>query len=243
MSKSNIHNRQFSNIHWLAFENRDSLVDALTDHITKSLNTAISKKGTANFIVSGGNSPKSLFTALSQQKLSWEKVTVFLSDERWVNTTSPDSNENLIRNTLLIDNAANAIFIGLKTSDKTAAAGVNNCNQALTALDSAFDISVLGMGTDGHTASLFPNTAELALTVSASNPLHCNAITPIDAPYERMTLTLPTLLNGNEIILLIMGDEKKTTFEKALNGGDQSEMPVRYILQQPMTKVSVYWAP
>jgi 6-phosphogluconolactonase len=105
-----------------------------------------------------------------------------------------------------------------------------------------FTTVLLGLGHDGHTASLFPCAAQLATATDRRSKKRCMAITPQTAPHERMTLTLPTLLRAEEIILHITGSEKKAVLDKALAAGPPEAMPIRFILNQEGVPVTAYWA-
>ena len=111
-------------------------------------------------MVSGGRTPMGFFHLLSQQVLDWSKVTVLLADERWVDAGHADSNEKLVRENLLINEPAKATYLALKNDAEQALDGEAECEAALAGLDT-FTVLILGMGDDGHTASLFPGSEAL----------------------------------------------------------------------------------
>ena len=228
---------------FLKFESQTALADALAARIAKMLRGAISKRGYASLVVSGGTTPVPMFAALSQVDLEWDNVLISLVDERWVNITEKDSNENLVRTHLLRNKAAAAGFIGMKTGAATASAGEKECAARLNRIPMPFDIIVLGMGKDGHTASLFPRAARLSAAVDMASNHICMAIAPARAAHERMTLTLPAILNSREIIVHISGQVKMKVYEKAITEGLSEEMPIRYVLRQTKVPVTVFWAP
>lgn len=229
------------------FDDRSVMTAALADTITERLNAAIAARGAASLIVSGGTGPRPLFEALAQRELPWRKVTVSLADERWVDPASPDSNERLVRTTLLTGHARDARFVPLKTPHARPEEGERECQAALATIPSPFDIVVLGMGEDGHTASLFPGAHKLAAALDLSSDRQCQAITPAvlpsNAPYPRMTMTLPRLLTSRWIALLLAGQTKLDVYRQALAGEDVTVMPVRAVLHQTQTPVATYWAP
>lgn len=227
---------------FLKFDSQAALITGITGSIAQLLATAINKRGGASLAVSGGSTPVLMFEALSRVDLAWDKVVVSLVDERWVDVADKDSNENLVRRHLLKNKAA-AAFIGMKTAAATASEAEKECNNRLKLLPMPYDVMVLGMGDDGHTASLFPGAEKLPLAVDMASGHACMAIVPKAAPHERMTLTLPAILNAREIIILISGTEKREVYEKALGDGPPEEMPIRYILRQDKVPVTVYWAP
>ena len=134
-------------------------------------------------------------------------------------------------------------FIGLKNNASAASQGEAISHANLDTIPRPFDLVILGMGDDGHTASLFPGAKRLAEAVDMQTEKTCIGIKPANAPFERMSLTLPALLNTTRIILHITGAEKRSTLDKALTAGNPAEMPIRYILKQKLTPVHIYWAP
>ena len=224
------------------FRDSEKLVAELANRIGQSLLKSIVAHGRASLAVSGGSTPKPLFKQLSTVDIPWQDVVITLVDERWVDPSDPASNEQLVRQYLLQDRAAAATFIGLKNSFPTAAQGEAQCEQELRKIPRPFTVLILGMGNDGHTASLFPGSTQLAAATDMNSGKTCMAVTPADAPHERMTLTLPAILNAEEIILHLTGSEKKEVLAKAQEAGPAEEMPVRFVLRQEGTPVVVYWA-
>ena len=230
---------------FLEFRSSTLLVEALATRIGDLLQAGIGRSGDgqASLLVSGGSTPIPLFTRLAGMDLPWQKVTISLVDERWVEPTSPDSNENLVRTHLLQKQAVSARFIPMKTGAATAAQGEENCAAALRTIPSPFDCLILGMGNDGHTASLFPGADNLAAAVDPHSEKICMAIQPTTAPHQRMTLTLPAILRSRQLFLHLQGEEKKKVLARAMETGDPREMPIRYLLQQESTPLAIYWSP
>ncbi|HDO30975.1 MAG TPA: 6-phosphogluconolactonase, partial [Desulfobacteraceae bacterium] len=183
-----------------SFADADELAEHLAARVADLLRQAIKARGRATLVVSGGSTPKPLFRALAHQALDWGRVTVTLADERWVDTTAPDSNEGLLRRYLLRDQAGAAKVVGLKNKAATAKEGEKECAQRLAGLPRPFDVVILGMGGDGHTASFFPGARRLPEALDMKSGRDCLAISPPEAPHERMTLTLPVLLDSRQII-------------------------------------------
>lgn len=225
------------------FDSANELADNLANEIAQSLAKAITERGQASMVVSGGATPRLLFNRLSLKKLDWQKVTIILADERWVSPTDSASNELLVRSQLLQNNAACASFIGLKNNAPTAVDGEQACHYTVGMIPRPLDIVILGMGDDGHTASFFPGADKLNEALDMQSGRHCIAITPPSAPHKRLTLTLPTLLDSREIILHITGDNKKKVLDKVLAEGSPNDMPVRWVLRQQQTPVRIFWAP
>lgn len=224
------------------FDSRDALTDALAGEILSRLKADIETKGEAGLAVSGGRTPVALFQALSQADLDWSKVIVTLVDERWVSPDHDDSNEKLVRTHLLQNKAAVARFIPHKTAAESPFEAESELNKALAALPDRLTVSILGMGEDGHAASFFPGADTLAKALDAGLHSDCCAVVPKTAPHPRMTLTLQRILRSDWIVLHLTGAGKKPVLEAALGDGPVTELPVRSVLKQNQTPVSVYWA-
>ena len=225
-----------------SFPDRDTLITDLSITITSLLGAGIEQNGRASLAVSGGSTPVQLFRNLSIVDIPWQHIDITLVDERWVAPDDPDSNENLVRTHLLQNRAAVATFTGMWNSAETASEGETQCTMQLQSTHHPIDVLILGLGGDGHTASLFPGTVKLPQATDMNSGKICTAITPMTAPHERMTLTLPAILEAKHIFLHITGENKKDVLEQALLDGPAKEMPIRYILQQQKTDFSVYWA-
>lgn len=225
------------------FSDRTSLVEELARQIEELLNRGIATTGRASIALSGGSTPVELFENLSLLDLSWKDVDITLVDERWVKATDKNSNERLVRNHLLQHRAAAANFIAMKNSAVTAGAGEKGCEKQLQNISRPFDVLVLGLGGDGHTASLFPGAKKLAAATAMDSGRTCMALTPLTAPHERMSLTLPVILDSRQLFLHITGPEKKDVLKRALGDGPLEDMPIRFVLRQQLTPLSVYWAP
>jgi 6-phosphogluconolactonase len=221
--------------------NATDLTTDLADFIESELIEGVAKRGLASLVVSGGSTPKPLFEALAQRPLPWSKITVTLADERWVDLSSEDSNEGMLRETLLCGAASQAMFVPLKNTAESASEGKEMCHETLADMSDPFDLVILGMGEDGHTASLFPGVSGPALD---SNSVElCAAIVPPKAPHERMTLTARALLDSRKIVLHIVGEKKQQVYKDALKPGSADEYPIRVVLHQDQVPVDVYWSP
>ena len=223
------------------FENTSAQDAELVSKVVDLLSMAIEQHGSASLVVSGGRTPKGFFHLLSQEFLDWSKVTVTLADERWVDADHKDSNEKLVQENLLINEACIARFVALKNSATSAQAGETSIDQDLSAIG-RFTLVILGMGDDGHTASLFPGSEALNIGLDMESGRQCVAVQPLDAPHERMSMTLPRLLDSEQIIVHISGENKGKVLAMADGGDDRFELPIRAVLQQTITPVSVYWA-
>ncbi len=223
------------------------MAEAVAGIIAEAVRQGHRRRGAAGLVLSGGGTPVPVYERLAGMDLPWEAVSVTLADERWVDADHRASNEALVRRTLLRGPAAAARLIGLRTDAKTAAEGEDAVNRCLADFPWPADIVVLGMGADGHTASLFPRAAALARALAPAAGERAVALVPDPlppgAPFARMTLTLPALLDAERILLLLAGGEKRATYEAALAGDDIRSMPVRAVLRQTAVPVTVHWAP
>jgi 6-phosphogluconolactonase len=230
---------------FLQFPSSPLLIQALAARIGDLLLAAMERNadGQASLLVSGGSTPIPLFTRLAGMELPWHRVTISLVDERWVEPGSPDSNEHLVRAHLLQHQAARARFIPMKTDDATAAGAEERCAAALRTIPRPHDCLILGMGNDGHTASLFPGADNLAAATDLYSEKICMAMAPVAAAHQRMTLTLAAILGSRQLFLHLQGDEKKGVLARAMEAGDPREMPIRFILRQETTPLAIYWSP
>ncbi|OCG39575.1 6-phosphogluconolactonase [Gilliamella sp. Fer1-1] len=224
------------------YENNQLLIEDLTSHIVNKLKQAIEQKGHASIAVSGGKTPIPLFALLSQQDMEWSRVFITLVDDRWVDNTDDASNEKLVIAHLLQNNAKVANFVGLKNNCDNPFNGAEITEKMLDKIPMPFDVIILGMGEDGHTASLFPGAANLATGLDMKSGRKVVGMTPLTAPLDRITLTLPTILNSKNIYLHLVGESKMHVLEQAEKGNDVNQMPIRAILQQDKVNVTAFWA-
>jgi 6-phosphogluconolactonase len=224
------------------FRNAQDMLTVLADEIAGRLQASAARG--ASMVISGGTTPGDLYDVLADRPLDWKDVSITLSDERWIETSSDRSNEKLARSRLLVERAAKAELVPLRTAHAHARDAEAEANAAIAAMPRPFDVVLLGMGTDGHTASLIPGSSGLARALDASDPALVRAVNPpdISAMGERMTLTLRALLDARAIFLLIRGEAKLDAYKHALAGRDIMEAPVRAVLHQSKVPVSVFWS-
>ena len=215
----------------------------LAARIAASLAAAIGARGVASLVVSGGRSPVRLFEILREQPLDWSHVCVALADERWVSPEDAGSNERLVREVLLKDHAAPARFLGLKNGAPTPDLGAVSAWETFARVPRPFDAVVLGMGDDGHTASLFPGSPNLPRALNPAAAAGCVGMWAPVAPHPRLSLNLTALLDSRRIAVLITGESKWRTYAAACAAGPVEDMPIRAVLRQSRTPVDVVWAP
>jgi 6-phosphogluconolactonase len=226
------------------FSDRQELAPSLARSIAADLDAAVGRRGLASLVVSGGSTPRPLFAELCRHRLPWDRVAVTLADERWVDADDEASNEALVRRHLLVGEAAAARWTGLKTGGATPEEGRDEAEERLRQMPRPFDVVVLGMGTDGHTASLFPAAPELAAGLDLESGRLCLAVHPPAAPHPRISLTLRALLDSRRIVLHLTGEDKLDVYRRALADGPVEEMPVRAVLRATLPlRVEMYWAP
>ena len=223
------------------FDTPTALDATLADQVATRLEAAIASRGSASLVVSGGRTPLGFFHQLSQRSLDWSNVLVTLADERWVDNSHSDSNEKLVRENLLINKASEAEFLPLRNSAISARLGQVHTETRLATLNE-FTVVILGMGNDGHTASLFPGSETLSEGLDMASGRSCLAVTPLEAPHERISLTLPRLLHTELLVIHICGADKQKVLEDALGGSDITELPIRAVIQQKQCPVAVYFA-
>ncbi len=225
------------------FPDADALARELAGEIAADLARAIASRGRASLIVSGGRTPARLFESLRSQELDWSRVRIGLADERWVAPEDAASNERLVRETLLAGRPAAAGFTGMKNGAPTPDRGAVAAWESFARVPRPFDVLLLGMGDDGHTASLFPGSPNLAAALDPATAAGCVAMWAPVAPQPRMSLNLAALLDSRRILILIAGEAKWRTYRTAAGPGAVEEMPVRALLRQRRTPVEVAWAP
>ncbi|WP_035245631.1 6-phosphogluconolactonase [Desulfogranum mediterraneum] len=227
---------------FICCDDRPNLIQTLSRDILRALEQGLLRQDQVSMVLSGGSSPLPLFRELARQNFLWPRVSITLADERWLPPDSPESNEGLVRTTLLQHQAAAAAFSGLYNGAASPQLAEAEVSRRLALLPRPFELVLLGMGEDGHTASLFPGSPELKRGLDRTEPVPCCAISPPRAPHLRMTMSLDSLLDSRKVLLLLTGKQKLAVYNQALEGTDPEEMPIRAILHQEEVPVSVYWA-
>jgi len=222
-----------------AFVDRDAVADAAA----KALVLALRDADRPSLVATGGTTPGPTYDRLAKADLDWGRLTVTLTDERFVDPSSPDSNERLIRQHLLVGPAAAARFLPLKNGRASPAEDAEVADKALRVLE-FFDAVLLGMGKDGHVASLFPGAAGLAEALDPRGEAFCIGVAMAgeEPRVPRISLTLRALLDCGLIVLLTTGEEKRAVIERVAADATYAP-PVAAILRQTETPVRILWAP
>jgi len=222
------------------FDNRAQLDEALAENVSQILQSAITLRGKASIAVSGGSTPKGFFKVLSNKAIDWKKVTITLADERWVDINVDASNTRLVHENLLQNKASAAKFFHLKQGEKLCEETLADLNLAAKNSLLPLDVLILGMGEDGHTASLFPCSDEIEACFNTRSSLL--KVIPKTAPHQRISFSFHALKQSKNTFLHISSENKKNVLNSALAGTDIKQMPIRAFLQDPQINTNVYWA-
>jgi 6-phosphogluconolactonase len=225
-----------------SFSGPEEVAETLSSDVAALLRQGIAERGAASLIVPGGRTPGLFLSKLSRRPLAWDKVQVTGSDERWVDVSSPDSNEALVRRTLIANAAAGARLVSLYSGAATPADGLAEIEARVSAMPRPFDAVVMGMGDDGHFASLFPGEPALAVGLDLSAEAVCvPAKGPAGGP-PRLSLTLSCLAKARHIYILATGAHKRDVWRSA---ADQSQdiLPAAALHRLTGTPVDFMWCP
>ena len=225
------------------FKDGAALAEGLADTVSTTLADAIAARGRATIAVSGGSTPKAFFKALATRDIDWSKVTVTLVDERFVPADNPRSNHLLVAENLLQGKAKAAGFLPLYRQAGSAEEAAKIVSGDAAGLGHPFDVVILGMGTDGHTASFFPGGSKLAEAISAETPRGVITMEAEGAGETRLTFTFASLQDARLLVLHIEGQGKKDVLAAAEADGAEEDMPIRAVLRRAATPVDIYWAP
>ncbi len=205
------------------FDNKQQLAHEMAGTIAANLSFDIIKRGYASLVVSGGSTPKPFFDALAERNLDWRKIHITLADERWVASDDKDSNEKLVRESF--PKAAN--IISLYNGKNTPQEGIADAEKALAKI-MPFSVVILGMGEDGHMASLFPNHPSFQEGIIAAKGNVIAVDNSPKPPSQRITLTLPAILNCGRLCLHITGKAKLDLLKSAA----VAKLPIGYVLEK-----------
>ncbi len=227
---------------WHVFADRAALEAALAAEVATRLAQGIAQRGKAHLVVSGGSTPLQLFSLLSQTEIDWAKIVVLLADERRVAVEHQDSNERMVRNVLLSGHAADAEFFSLVAGLDATSVDVSSVSQALLDMP-RFDVVILGMGEDAHTASLFPCSQEIAEGLKTDQGALITR--PTTAPHQRISLSKQRLQNTEYGVVHIVGEKKRSAAEQAIRCSDELAYPISAFIggHANTTGFDCWWAP
>ncbi len=223
---------------------RAALAGAVAAAFEQAVRSAVAARGSAVIVVTGGSTPRAYYPAIAALDLPWSRVTLTLSDERWVGPDHAESNQRLVTEMLLTGPAAAARLVPLTNEAADPYAGCDASARALRALPHPYDLVLLGLGGDSHIASLFPGAVEFDHGISSDAP--CFAVTPpagVTPALPRLSLTLHELLSSRRIVLAASGADKLAAFEQALAGRWPLPSPIPHLAQRARQPVDFYWTP
>jgi 6-phosphogluconolactonase len=216
--------------------------DALADRAAQVIAGALVAPGPRSLIVTGGGTPGPTYDRLAARDLDWAATTVTLTDERWVDPASDLSNEGLVRRRLLVGRAAHAAFLPLKGDGASPEVDALAAESALSGLSPV--ASLVGMGEDGHIASLFPGAPGLDAALDPHGERLCIGVDQagLDPRVPRISLTVRALLLAARVVFLVTGEAKRALLERVAADAAYSP-PVAAIIRQSLAPVQVLWAP
>ena len=206
------------------FEQRADAVAAVTTALGTAIEASLADAPRCTLALAGGSTPRPVYAALARAPLPWQRVNVLATDERLVSTAHRDSNARLFRETLLVDAAAPARLLPLTATTLSSHPGV-------------FAATLLGMGADGHFASIFPHATNRAAALDLSTSQDLFTVVTAASPYARLTLSLARLLRSRLLLLLIFGEDKRAVLEAP------GQRPIAALTNQDQCPLHVYWAP
>lgn len=212
----------------------ESLSQGFAEFAAAALRDTLSRKPQATLVVPGGSTPRHYLPALANCKLPWNRITVTLSDERWVDVNDDQSNERLVKQYLMQHLPEHARFVGLKTAHNNPFDAIETLHQRLDSLPLPVSLTVLGLGEDGHIASLFPG-----MNPDLIDTHHCVAVAPPVAPSLRMSLSLSMLASSEQIVLVVTGESKRRLLDR-VNENPDSKLPVVWLLQRSKSSLTVF---
>ncbi|WP_343078776.1 6-phosphogluconolactonase [Ostreiculturibacter nitratireducens] len=222
-------------MNFVEYPDRELMFFDLADQLASELSAALRQKDRVSFCVPGGTTPGPVFDVLSDLRLEWERVVVFLNDERWVPESSPRSNTRLLRERLLKGRAAAATLVPLYVEADEPEWRLSELSEGIEPY-LPIDVLLLGMGTDMHTASLFPGADRLKEALHPEAPI----LVPMRAETAgeaRITLSARVLSDAMACHILILGPEKRAALQRAQRLPPE-EAPVRAVL----ANATVHWA-
>jgi len=208
------------------FENKKNLESTLLLKISSCISDAIKKYGDARFLLSGGNTPMNLYSLLSEETIEWEKVKIGLVDERFVPKENLFNNETQIKNNLLKNSAKFATIFGMVYNYENEMLNLKMVNQQYKTFFERIDFTILGMGEDGHTASLFPGDKESEELMNTSNMGVFSTKSP-SFPYNRITCSKELIAKSNYIALFINGETKFNVLKNSI----ETQVPISYFVK------------
>ena len=228
---------------WWDYESVDEMAEAVAGDVGFIVESAVDARNASLIALPGGDTPEPIFQALAAKKLPWKQVTIIPTDERLVPMDDERSNVRGIAKAFL-PNGARVIPIAADIADYRLAG--NSADARLQDLPWPPDLVWLGMGEDGHTASLFAGP-DLQNALDAPKARRAVGVMPdpmpSDAPVPRVTLTRAAILSARTMLITITGDAKRELLERAIEDGQSSKLPIGRLLAEAEQPIDIHWAP
>ena len=228
---------------WWEYDSVDEMADAVAGDVGFIVESAVDARNASLIAIPGGSAAQPIFQVLAAKKLPWKQLTIIPTDERLVPMDDERSNVRAIAKTFL-PNGARVIPIAADIADYKLAG--NSADARLQDLPWPPDLVWLGMGEDGHTASLFAGP-DLQDALDAPKARRAVGVMPDpmpqDAPVPRITLTRAAILSARTILITITGDKKRELLEGAIEDGQSSKLPIGRLLAELDQPIDIHWAP
>jgi len=228
---------------WWEYDSLDELAEAVAGDVGFIIESALDARGEALIALPGGKTPLPIYAKLAAAKLNWKKVTIVPTDERLVELSDPRSNIRAIAQAFL-PTGARVFPINSDIADYKLAG--NSANAKLADLKFPLDLAWLGVGSDGHTASIFAGP-DLEDALNAPKGRHAIGVMPDplppEAPVARVTLTRSAILSARTVLITITGQDKRDLLEGAIADGHSSKLPIGRVLAEAEQPIDIHWAP
>jgi len=229
---------------WWEYEDADELAEAVAGDVGFIIESALDARGQSLIALPGGNTPGPIFAKLAKAKLDWKRVTIIPTDDRLVGVQDPLSNVAQIAKAFLPLGARVLPVVSEAAQDYRAAGKAADAR--LSELQWPPDLVWLGVGADGHTASIFPGPD---LDEALNGPKARRALgvmpdpLPVEAPVARVTLSRAAILSARTLTLVLTGKEKRKVLEKAIKDGASSGTPIGRVLADAEQAIDIHWCP
>lgn len=227
-------------IEWWEFDSAEEFIDGVVGDVTFIIESALDARGQALVAFPGGNTPKPILEKLAQAPLRWKGVTIIPTDERLVPVSDPLSNVAMLAK-IFLPKGARVLPLNSEAADYKLAGSAANAR--LSELHWPLDLVWLGMGADGHTASIFPG-ADYEEALNPAKGVRAIGVRPDplppEAPVDRVTLTVPAIVEARTTMLVINGAEKQQVLEQAIEEGKKSALPVGRVIDALTVPVDIY---
>jgi 6-phosphogluconolactonase len=228
---------------WWEYDSAEEMAEAVAGDVGFIIESALDARGSSLIALPGGDTPKAIYKALAAKKLPWKQVTIIPTDERLVPMDDERSNIRGIAQAFL-PVGARVIPIAADVADYRLAG--NSADARLQDFPWPPDLVWLGVGEDGHTASLFAGP-DLQDALDAPKARRAVGVMPDpmpeDAPVPRITLTRAAILSARTVLFTLTGNKKRELLEQAIEDGQSSKLPVGRLLAEAEQPIDIHWAP